>query len=571
MTHTSAPDRGRLAAAIDEALAQPTLCAAFQMTAAANAQRPALRHVGSPDVDAISFGEAARRVESIAGGLTALGVGHGDTLGLMLDTRSEFHLADLAAMHLGAVPYSIYNSNPVEKVVPLLENSGSTVVLAEPHYASVLAEARRMRPGLPETIVVVGEDAGSGDMTLGELEGLSPPDGFDFAARWQAVTPETMGMLVYTSGTTGEPKGAEWTHEAMIANLRGFHQLIPVSPAGRIVSYLPMAHLAERFMSHQGMIVYGLTVTSAPNQQLADALREVQPTRFFGVPRIYEKLAEPARALAGSDPDGARAALGFAQAEYLGSSAAPARADILALFDGLGLALIENWGMSETGMTLINPPEAVKAGTVGKPTPGVQAKLADDGELMIRGPLFTRYRHEPDRTREAFDADGWLHSGDVATVDADGYYTIVDRKKDIMINSAGKNMAPVFIESAIKQQSPMIGFVAAIGDGRRYVTALLTLDEDALNRFAADHGLDGSYAELCRAPQVHAEVTRAIDAANRQLARVEQIKSFRIVGEPWVPGTELVTASMKVRRRAINERYAAEIEALYDAPRVGAV
>ena len=215
-------------------------------------------------------------------------------------------------------------------------------------------------------------------------------------------------------------------------------------------------------------------------------------------------------------------------------------------------------------MTLINPPGAVKAGTVGKPTPGVQAKLADDGELMIRGPLFTRYRHEPDRTREAFDADGWLHSGDVATVDADGYYTIIDRKKDIIINSAGKNMAPVFIESAIKQQSSMIGFVAAIGDGRRYVTALLTLDEDALNRFAADHGLDGTYAELSRAPQVHAEVASAIDAANRQLAHVEQIKRFTIVGEPWAPGSDLVTASMKLRRRAINDRYAGEIEALYD-------
>ena len=295
MTHTPAPDRVRLAAAINEALAQPTLCAAFQVTAAANAQRPALRHFGSPDADAISFGEAARRVESIAGGLTALGVDHGDTLGLMLDTRSEFHLADLAAMHLGAVPYSIYNSNPVEKVVPLLENSGSTVVIAEPHYAAVLAQARRLRPELLETIVVVAVDRGDGDMTLAGLEALAPPDGFDFDARWRAVTGDDLGMLVYTSGTTGEPKGAEWTHAAIMANLRGFHELIPVSPAGRIVSYLPMAHLAERFMSHQGMIVYGLTVTSAANQDLPGALREAGPTRFFGVPRVYEKLAQPAR------------------------------------------------------------------------------------------------------------------------------------------------------------------------------------------------------------------------------------------------------------------------------------
>jgi long-subunit acyl-CoA synthetase (AMP-forming) len=558
-----------MAAAIDEALAQPTLCAAFQVTAAANADRTALRHFGS--TGAISFGEAAARVRRIAGGLSALGLRGNDALGLMLDNRNEFHLADLAALHLGVLPYSIYNSNPPEKIIPLLENSGSRVVIADAHYAPVLAEVMSQRSELLETIVVVADDAAAGHMTLAELEALAPPLGFDFDARWRAVTPDSLGMLIYTSGTTGEPKGAEWTHAAMMANLRGFHQLIPVSPAGRIVSYLPMAHLAERFMSHQGMIAYGLTVTSAPNPDLADALREVSPTRFFGVPRIYEKLAEPARALAASDPAGARDALGFADAEYLGSSAAPARADILALFDGLRLTLIENWGMSETGMTLINPPDAVKAGTVGKPTPGVQARLAGDGELMIRGPIFTRYRRDPERTRDAFDAEGWLHSGDVATVDADGYFRIVDRKKDVIINSAGKNMAPVYIESAIKQQSPMIGFVAVIGDGRKYVTALLTLDEDQLTAFATAHGLTGGYAELSQLPEVHAEVARAMAVANGHLARVEQIKKFRIVPEPWRPGTELVTASMKVRRRAINERYATEIDALYDETTVGAI
>ena len=569
MTDTSASERARMAAAIDEALAQPTLCAAFQVTAAANADRPALRHFHS--TEAITFGAAAARVRRIAGGLTALGLREDDALGLMLDSRNEFHLADLAALHLGVLPYSIYNSNPPEKIIPLLENSGSRIVIAEPQYVPVLAEIIARRPELLETIIVVADDAGPGQLTLAELEALTPPPGFDFDARWRAVTPDSLGMLIYTSGTTGEPKGAEWTHAAMMANLRGFHQLVPVSPGGRIVSYLPMAHLAERFMSHQGMIVYGLTVTSAPNRDLADALREVSPTRFFGVPRIYEKLADPARALADSDPAGAREALGFAQAEYLGSSAAPARADILALFGDLGLTLIENWGMSETGMTLINPPGAVKAGTVGRPTPGVQARLADDGELMIRGPIFTRYRRDPERTRDAFDSDGWLHSGDVATVDEDGYFRIVDRKKDMIINSAGKNMAPVYIESAIKQQSPMIGFAAVIGDGRKYVTALLTLDEDQLAAFAAARQLTGSYAELSQTPEVRAEVARTMALANEHLARVEQIKKFRIVPEPWAPGTELVTASMKVRRRAINERYAAEIDALYDETAVGAV
>jgi long-chain acyl-CoA synthetase len=570
MTHTSAPESDRLAAAIAEALAQPTLCAAFQVTAAANAQRPALRHFRATESESISFAQAAARVERIAGGLAGLGVGSGDPLGLMLDNRNEFHLADLAALHIGALPFSIYHSNPAEKVVPLLENAGARVLVSELHYAPVLREAMRLRPDLEATIVVVGSERGEGDLTLAELEDTNPPAGFDFDVTWRAVEPDTLGMLIHTSGTTGEPKGAEWTHGAMMENLRGFHRLVPVSAAGRIVSYLPMAHLAERFMSHQGMIAYGLTITSAPNLELAQALREVQPTRFFGVPRIYEKLAEPARVLAASDPDGAREALGFADAEYLGSSAAPARTDILALFDGLGLTLIENWGMSETGMTLINPPGAVRVGTVGKPVPGVQARLADDGELLVRGPIFSSYRGDPARTRDAFEEGGWLHTGDVATVDEDGYYRIVDRKKDIIINSSGKNMAPVYIESVIKQQTPMIAYVAAIGDGRKYVTALLTLDEDQIAAFAAARGVEGEYADLVRSPQVQTEIAQAIDAANQRLARVEQIKKFHIVPEPWVPGTELVTSSMKLRRRAINDRYAREIDELYIDARVPA-
>jgi long-subunit acyl-CoA synthetase (AMP-forming) len=564
MTPTTTDDLSRLAAAIDEALAQPTLCAAFQVTAAANAERPALREFGA--AESITFAEMADRVRRIAGGLAALGVKRGDTLGLMLDNRSEFHLVDLAALHIDVLAYSIYNSNPAEKVIPLLENAGSRVVIADPHYAPMLVEVRTARPELLTTIVVVAPERGAGDITLDELAALDPPADFDFDVLWRSLTPDTLAMLIYTSGTTGEPKGAEWTHHALMENLRGFHKLIPVSPAGRMVSYLPMAHLAERFMTHYGLMAYGLTVTSVPNaRDLADALREVHPTRFFGVPRIYEKLAEPAQTML-SDPDAARAALGFDEAEYLGSAAAPARVDIIELFNGLGLPLIENWGMSETAMTLINPPGAVKVGTVGKPTPGVEAKLADDGELMIRGPIFSAYRNDPERTREAFDDDGWMHTGDVAAIDADGYFKIVDRKKDIIINSAGKNMSPVYIEGAIKTQSPLVAFVAVIGDARKYNTALLALDPDLLSEFAAEHGLSGEFAELSQAPEVQAEVARGMDAANRTLARVEQIKRFQIVAEPWVPGSELVTSSMKVRRRAINQRYADAIEALYDVP-----
>jgi len=573
------------AATIDEALRQDTLCAAFQVTAAANADRPALRVFGSDS--ALTWRDFAERVRSIATGLAALGIGPGDTVGLMLDSRNEFHLADTAVLHLGALPFSIYNSNPAEKIVPLLENSNARIVIAEAHYAPTLAAIAKDRPEIEKIIVVDGE-AAEDQMTLAELEALPAPEGFDFESSWRAVTPDTLAMLIYTSGTTGEPKGAEWNHRSLMTNLRGHHEILPVSPHGRHISYLPMAHLAERFFSHYGTLVFGWTVTSLPDaKQLHAAIEEVRPTRFFGVPRIYEKLAEQARriaaeddatqaAIAAVDAGGAqereqartvlapvRARLGLDAAEYLGSAAAPARADLLDLFDALGMKIIENWGMSETGLTLINPPDRVKIGTVGKPTPGVEAKLADDGELLVRGPIFVGYRNDPEKTRESLDEDGWMHSGDVATVDEDGYYKIVDRKKEIIINSAGKNMSPAYIENVIKAQSPVIGYAVAIGDRRKYNTALIVLDEDGVQHFAKERGLQGSHDELRASPEVQAEVERAIEAANGHLARVEQIKTHRILDATWVPGTDEVTATMKLRRRAINDKYAGEIEALY--------
>jgi long-subunit acyl-CoA synthetase (AMP-forming) len=220
--------------------------------------------------------------------------------------------------------------------------------------------------------------------------------------------------------------------------------------------------------------------------------------------------------------------------------------------------------MSETAMTVSNPPERIKIGTVGKPQPGVEAKLAEDGELMIRGPIFSRYRDNPELTRQAFDAEGYLHTGDVAAIDEDGYYKIVDRKKEIIINAAGKNVAPQMVENRVKQESAVIGHIVAIGEARSYITALIVLDEEGVTAFAADRGLSGSFADLTRDEQVHAEVARAVDAANGTLARVEQIKKFRILeGETWLPGGDEVTQTLKLKRRVITTKYADQIEALY--------
>jgi long-subunit acyl-CoA synthetase (AMP-forming) len=258
-----------------------------------------------------------------------------------------------------------------------------------------------------------------------------------------------------------------------------------------------------------------------------------------------------------------REKVGLDATEYRGAASAPMREDTHHLFTALGLPVAELWGMTETALTVSNPPERIKMGTVGKPQPGVEAKLAEDGELLIRGPIFARYRNDPERTRQAFDADGWLHTGDVATVDQDGYYKIVDRKKEIIINSAGKNIAPAMVENRVKQQSPLIGHVVAIGDRRSYLTALIVLDEEALQEFASRNGLSGSFAELARDETVRAEVEHAVTEANSTLARIEQVKRFTILDRGWLPGGDEVTQTMKLKRRVINTKYSQEIETLY--------
>jgi long-subunit acyl-CoA synthetase (AMP-forming) len=586
-----------LVTSIAEALEQPTLCAAFQVTAEANAERPALRTLG---VDGeVSWAEYAERVRSIAGGLYALGVRPGDAVALMLANCSEFHLLDTAAMHLGAAPFSIYFSNPPEQIEPMIRNSQARVVFAQPQHVEKMLEVQRST-GLIEHVVVLGDDAGAGTMTLAELEALQPPPDFDFDATWRAIEPDDIAGIVYSSGTTGEPKGVEWSHRALLENMRGLNKLAPPGPAGRWVSYLPMAHLAERFMSHYCSMAFGYTITTTPDiKRLAGALVQTRPTRFFAVPRIYEKLGEGAKAIAAGDEElrqalelslravaegesGAadpeliaaaedarkrlapiRAKLGLDATEYRGAAAAPMREDTHHLFTALGLPVAEIWGMTETALTVSNPPERIKMGTVGKPQPGVEAKLAEDGELMIRGPIFTRYRNDHERTREAFDADGWLHTGDLATVDEDGYYKIVDRKKELIINSAGKNIAPAMVENRVKQYSPLIGHAVAIGDRRSYLTALIVLDEEALQELAARNGLSGSFAELARDETVRAEVERAVTEANNTLARVEQVKKFTIIDRGWLPGSEEVTQTMKLKRRVIHAKYAGDIEALY--------
>jgi long-subunit acyl-CoA synthetase (AMP-forming) len=586
--------------AADAALAAPTICGAFQITVRANGDRPALRTFGCDE--AVTWDEYGSRVRDIATGLSALGVRPGQTVALLLRNRPAFNVVDAAVLHLGAVPFSIYHTEPVEQMLALVLDSGAEVLVTEPSF---LARALAVADGAEQLrhIVVDGDPGGAAPRTttLADVEQLDDPS-FDFEAAWRAVTPESIATLVYTSGTTGAPKAVQIPHRAVMHSLAGAEALAPARGPHRGVSFLPAAHITDRFICHYFTIGLGGTLTCVPDPDgLWEAIVETRPTRFFGVPRTYEKLLDRARSVIDRDPeleaalatglarvraeqageelaaqDAARAAeaderlrpvrehLGLDQAEWLTVAAAPSSYAVLEFHHAIGLNLAELWGMSEFMMAIMNPVDRVKLGTVGIPLRSVEARLLEDGELVLRGAhACAGYRNDPEKTAAMLDGEGWAHSGDLASVDEDGYYKIIGRKKEQMINSSGKNLFPAKIEAAIMDASPLLGYVASIGDRRRYVGALIVLDPEQLRAFAAQRGLGGSLPELAEAPEVLAEVERAVAEGNEKLARVEQVRAWKVLPVEWRPGGEEVTNTMKLRRKAIDEKYAAEIESLY--------
>jgi long-chain acyl-CoA synthetase len=396
----------------------------------------------------------------------------------------------------------------------------------------------------------------------------------------------------------------------VIAALSAIEELIDFPREGRVISWLPSAHVAERTAHHYIPIVYGLQVTCCPNaRDILAYLPEVRPSWFFAVPRIWEKLKAGLETMAASQPPeqrerteralrdavekvrfeqrgeavpedlaarvaeadreffaGLRSMLGLDQVKTINVGAAPTPVEVLEFFHAIGLPLAELWGMSETcGAGAINPPGKVKIGTVGPPTPGVEIKLDSDGEVLVRGDVvMVGYRNLPDQTAEAFTDDGWLRTGDIGTIDEDGYLTLIDRKKELIINAAGKNMSPANIESSLKASSPLIGQACVIGDGRSYNTALLVLDSDFAPAWAAQHELpDASLEGLARDDRMRAAVQEGVDVANAKLARVEQIKKFTIVEGDWLPGGDELTPTMKLKRKPIDRKYVDAIEAMY--------
>jgi long-subunit acyl-CoA synthetase (AMP-forming) len=526
----------------------------------------------------------------------------------MLTNRPEFHLVDTAALHAGGTPFSVYNTLAPEQVAELFGNAGNRIVVCEEQFLPVVRAAAAATGAVQHVVCV--DAAPDGTTALADLEGYDAP-GFDFTKSWQSVAPEDVATIIYTSGTTGPPKGVELTHANLLTEVAATSALVPVSAEDSVISYLPDAHIANRWGAHYTSMVTGMRIVTLPDlRQLITVLPAVRPTFFGAVPQIWYRLkagieaqlaAEPSpvkrrlgrwaldvgRARARRRSDGRpvprslavqhavaerlvlstiRARLGLDRVRFAATGAAAIDPDALEFVLGLGLPVCEVWGMSELSCAATaNPPDAIRIGTVGVALPGVELRVADDGELLVRGPLVMKgYRNEPEKTAETIDADGWLHTGDIASIDGDGYVRIVDRKKELMINAAGKNMSPANIEGIVKVSCPLVGSAVAIGDDRPYVVALLTLDPDALAAFAREHGLPGGDpAALAGAPEVRAAVEAGIERANARLSRVEQIKRFTILPDTWEPGGAELTPTLKLRRRPIATKYAEEIEKLY--------
>jgi long-subunit acyl-CoA synthetase (AMP-forming) len=583
-----------------------TLAEAFRLTAAERSDQVAIRT--KEDAFTITWAELRERVDALAGGLAKLGLERGQTIALMIGNRPEFHICDLAAMMLGATPFSIYSTYTADQIEYLVTDAQARILICEQKFLPQVLEARAGLPGLEHVIVVDGEPP-QGTLALAEVEGSNP--GFDVDASVAQIKPTDVLTLIYTSGTTGPPKGVQLVHRNLLAAVEGLDELIEFPENGRVISWLPSAHVAERNAHHYLPIVFGLQITCCEDpREVLSYLPEVRPSWFFAVPRIWEKLkagletmmasqpeeqreklegalrasvrkvrleqrgepvpAELAEQVATADAEifaGLRSMLGLDQVEAINVGAAPTPVEVLEFFHAIGLPLAELWGMSETcGAGSVNPTGKVKIGTVGPPAPGVQIKLDSDGEVLVKSDVvMLGYRNLPEKTKEAFTDDGWLRTGDIGAFDDDGYLMIVDRKKELIISAGGKNMSPANIEATLKTASPLIGQACCIGDRRPFNTALLVLDADFAPVWAEQQGIeDRSLAALANEPRVIAAVQEGVDAANAKLARVEQVKRFKVVEGDWLPGGDELTPTMKLKRKPIAEKYAADVEQLYE-------
>ncbi len=552
---------------------------------------------------AAEYGSLAARA---AAGLRHYGLEPGQRLLLMMRNRPDFHWIDVAAQLLRATPVSIYNSSSTEEVQYLAEHAGAPIAIVEDvGFLERLLKVRAELPDLQHIFVLEPPtDAPNAVQPAADLFEHGSLDLHELAA---ATAPDDLATLIYTSGTTGPPKGVMISQYNVVYTVEQLRRCIDAADllGWRVVSYLPMAHIAERMVSHYQAMVFGYTVTSCPDPtDVATYAREVRPELIFGVPRVWEKIYLGVNAALAADPErktkfdeGVAAAIEIKAAERAGtatpeqqatwdfldavafstvrqltgldavevavSGAAPIPVSILEWFRAIGVPLSEVYGLSESSGPMTWDVHKVRPGRVGRAIPGCEVTIGEDGEVICRGGnVFRGYLDEPEKTAASL-VDGWLRSGDIGELDEDGYLKIVDRKKELIITSGGKNISPANLEAALKT-IPLVGQAAAIGDNRKFVSAILVLDPETATAWAQQHGKTATPEELAADSDVIAEIQRGVDEINAQFASVEQIKRFTLVGQEWLPASELLTPTSKLKRRGVAALYATQIEAMYE-------
>jgi long-chain acyl-CoA synthetase len=573
-------------AAVEADIADATLLTVYAETVEANGDVEAHRWLDGGQWRSLTYREVYDQVRDLAVGLREVGFQPGEFAVIWSRNRSEATIADYGVMHARGVPVFIYNTVSAEQAAYIAGHCEATVAIVEPEYLPRLLSVRDRLPKLRTIILIEGAAPGvqpwSEVLDSGRAEAERSPELFE--QTWRQVTPDDLVTLIYTSGTTGQPKAVMLSHRNVryyqFALLRAIPLEVQIEQDGTAlaISYLPMAHVTGRSIDHWSAVARPLTLVYCPDRlRLFEIAAQVHPTGIMGIPRVWEKLYA---ALRGALPDVSQEAIralppeartailtriGLDRCRLATSGSAPLDPAIIEFFRALGVPLTEGWGMTElSNAATISMPGDARIGAVGRRLAGMEIRIADDGEVLVRGPLVMRgYYKDPERTAESVDADGWMHTGDIGTLDDDGFLVITDRKKELIITSGGKNVSPALIEYEL-QRHPLIGQACAIGDRRNYVAALIVLDPETAPAWARAHGIEASsLAGLAAHPDVLAEVQHGVDEANSHLARVEQVRRFRVLPNEWTTESGELTPTMKRRRRVIAERYAEEIDRLY--------
>lgn len=551
----------------------------------------------------VSGKEVYRRVLAVARALRQWGVHKGDRVAILAENRWEWAVADFAALALGAVDVPIYPTLPAEHVAELLRDSGAKVIFVSTRAQYEKVAALRMQTPI-EQIVMMEDGPAPDSVSFASLlefaaEG-EQDEAFDRAA--EAVEPDELATLIYTSGTTGEPKGVMLTHGNVASNLNYSLAEIPISAEDSCISFLPLSHITARHLDY-ALFAEGTTVAYCPKfETLPQAMAEVKPTLFVGVPRVYEKVRQAVEQKSsgsavkkrllrwavqvgrshldeiseGKTPQAydwklaqkliyskIRKAFGGRVRIFI-AGGAPLGMDTASWFGSIGVRILEGYGLTETSPVLaLNSPVAYRMGSVGRPLPNVKCRIADDGELLVKGPnVFVGYWQKPEETAEAFE-DGWFKTGDITRLDEDGFLFVTDRKKELLKTSGGKLIAPQPIEGKLKGHL-LVAQTAVVGDRHKFISALISPNFAALEAWAVQQGVKaGSRAELVDHPVVVAAYQVIVDQVNEALASFETIKRFRLVADEWALETGELTPSLKLKRRVINERYSVEIAGLY--------